>query len=82
MLEETKRMLMEEDVATQMDDSDDDRLEFVDAGDEEVTDKVIREFKRKRRPLKVHEVENISRGALDKMNNSVLSNVLTPDDYL
>ena len=25
MLDETKRMLMEEDVATQMDDSDDDR---------------------------------------------------------
>ena len=31
MLDETKRMLMEEDVATQMDDSDDDRMEFVDA---------------------------------------------------
>ena len=75
-------MLMEEDVATQMDDSDDDRMEFVDAEDEEVTDKVIREFKRKRRPLKVHEVENISRRALDNMKDSILSNVLTPDDYL
>ena len=82
MLDETKRMLMEEDVATQMDDSDDDRLEFADAEEEEVTDQVIREFKRKKRPLKVEEVEKISRRALDNMKDSILSNVLTPDDYL
>ena len=82
MLDETKRMLMEEDVATQMDDSDDDRLEFADAEEEELTDQVIREFKRKKRPLKVAEVEKISRRALDNMKDSILSNVLTPDDYL
>lgn len=82
MLDETKRMLMEEDVATQMDDSDDDRIEFADAEEEEVTDQVIREFKRKKRPLKVEEVEKISRRALDNMKDSILSNVLTPDDYL
>ena len=82
MLDETKRLLMEEDVATQMDDSDDDRLEFVDAEDEEVTDKVVREFKRKRRPLKVSEIERISRRGIDNMKDSVLSNVMHPSDYL
>ena len=82
MLDETKRMLMEEDVATQMDDSDDDRMEFIDAEEEEVTDKVIREFKRKKRPLKVAEVEKIDRRAIDNMKDSVLSNVLNQDDYL
>ena len=82
MLDETKRMLMEEDVATQMDDSDDDRMEFVDAEEEEVTDKVVREFKRKRRPLKVSEIERISRRNIDNLRDSILSNVMTPNDYM
>ena len=55
-------------MATQMDDSDDDRMEFVDAEDEEVTDKVVREFKRKKRPLKVSEIEKISHRGIDNMN--------------
>lgn len=82
MLDETKRMLMEEDVATQMDDSDDDRMEFVDAEEQEVTDKVVREFKRKRRPLKVSEIERISRRNIDNMRDSILSNIMTPNDYI
>ena len=40
VIDETKRLIMEEDMMTNMDDSDDDRLDFIDAMDEEITDKV------------------------------------------
>lgn len=42
MLEETKRLLMEEDIVTNCQDSDDDRMDFIDAENEEITDNVTR----------------------------------------
>ena len=50
MLEETKRMLMEEDMVENMD-SDDDRMDFMSARDEEVTDKLLKSYRLKKRPL-------------------------------
>ena len=58
---------------TNMDDSDDDRLDFIDAQDEEITDKITNEFRRKRRPLKASEIERISRGLVEGLKESVLS---------
>ena len=51
MLEETKRLLIEEDIMTNMDDSDDDRLDFMDAKEEEVTDNLLKSYRQKSRPL-------------------------------
>jgi len=44
MLEETKRMLIEEDMVDN-NDSDDDRMDFMSARDEEVTDKLLRSYR-------------------------------------
>ncbi len=73
MIDETKRLIIEEDMMTNMDDSDDDRLDFIDAQDEEITDKITNEFRRKRRPLKASEIERISRGLVEGLKESVLS---------
>jgi len=64
---------MEEDMMTNVDDSDDDRLDFIDAIDEEITDKVTSQFRKKRRPLKASEIEKISRGNFEGLKDSVLS---------
>jgi len=58
---------------TNVDDSDDDRLDFIDAIDEEITDKVTSQFRKKRRPLKASEIEKISRGNFEGLKDSVLS---------
>ena len=48
MLEETKRLLMEDDIITNSAlDCDDDRLDFVDAEYEEITDRISRKFYKK-----------------------------------
>jgi hypothetical protein len=73
VIDETKRLIIEEDMMTNMDDSDDDRLDFIDAQDEEITDKITNEFRRKRRPLKASEIERISRGLVEGLKESVLS---------
>ncbi len=73
MIDETKRLIIEEDMMTNMDDSDDDRLDFIDAQDEEITDKITNEFRRKGRPLKASEIERISRGLVEGLKESVLS---------
>ena len=43
-------MLMEEDMVENMD-SDDDRMDFMSARDEEVTDKLLKSYRLKKRPL-------------------------------
>lgn len=60
MLEQTKRLLIEEDIATNMDDSDDDRLDFMDANAEEATDNLLKSYRQKSRPLKLSEVHHLS----------------------
>lgn len=81
MIEQTKRLILEEDIITCQDDSDDDRMDFIDAEIEEITDKIVAEFKRRRRPLKASEIEKYSRGMVDNMKESVLSTVMNPVDY-
>lgn len=81
MLDETKRLLMEEDICTNALDSDDDRMDFVDAEDEEITDKVTREFKKKRRPLKASEIDKASHGLVDNLKESFLESVMDPSEY-
>ena len=81
MLDETKRLLMEEDIVTNAQDSDDDRLDFVDPEDEQITDAIVREFKKKRRPLRAEEIDRVSHGLVDNLKNSLLSNVMDPVDY-
>ena len=41
MLDETKRLLMEEDIVTNAQDSDDDRMDFIDPEDEQITDAIV-----------------------------------------
>ena len=74
-------MIIEEDMATNMDDSDDDRNGFMDAKAEEATSKLIRSFRSKNRPLKVSEVHHISQGLADNIKDSVLSRVMREDDH-
>lgn len=74
-------MILEEDIVTCQDDSDDDRMDFIDAEIEEITDKIVAEYKRRRRPLKASEIEKYSRGMVDNMKESVLSTVMNPVDY-
>ena len=81
MLDETKRLLMEEDIVTCAHDSDDDRMDFVDAEAEEVTDKVVRARARKGRPLRADEIDRISHGLIDNLKESVLSSVMNPGQY-
>jgi len=81
MLEETKRLLIEEDIMTNMDDSDDDRMDFMDAKDEEVTDNLLKSHRHKSRPLKAHEVHHISQGLADNIKGSVLSQVMQNDEH-
>ena len=50
-MDETKRLLMEEDIITNVMDSDDDRMDFIDPENEEIADKISRKFKKKKRPL-------------------------------
>ena len=47
MIDETKRLLMEEDIVTNAMDSDDDRMDFIDPENEEITDKISRKFNKK-----------------------------------
>lgn len=81
MLDETKRLLMEDDLVTNAKDSDDDRMDFVDAEDEEITDKLVTEFRKKKRPLKASEVDRISRGLIGNLKGSVLSNLMDQTEY-
>jgi len=60
MIEETKRLIIEEDMMTNMDDSDDDRMDFMDAKDEEVTDNLLKSYRHKSRPLKISEVHHLT----------------------
>ena len=47
-MDETKRLLMEEDLKTNNGmDSDDDRMDFIDPENEEIADKISRKFKKK-----------------------------------
>lgn len=81
MMEQTKRMILEEDLITCRDDSDDDAMDFMDNEIEEITAKIIQEWKRKRRPLKASEISRVSRGLVDNLKDSVLSNVMVPQEY-
>jgi len=42
---------------------------------------VTNEFRRKRRPLKASEIERISHGMVENLDDSVLSLVMIPADY-
>jgi len=44
-LDETKKILMEEDIMKNSQDSDDDRIDFVDAEIEEIEDKIAQKFR-------------------------------------
>lgn len=81
MLDETKRLLMEEDICTNALDSDDDRMDFADAEMEEITDRVAQEFRKKQRPLKASEIDKVSHGLVGDLKESFLSNVMDPHEY-
>ena len=81
MLEETKRLLIEEDLVTNAQDSDDDRMDFLDPEDEMITDKIVKAYRKKGRRLKAREVERISRGMADKLKDSVLSQVMNKNQH-
>ena len=80
MLDETKRLLMEEDIITNAQDSDDDRMDFVDAENEEITDRVVSAFRKKNRPLRANEIDRVSHGLVDHLKSSLLSNIMDPVD--
>ena len=44
-MDETKKILMEEDIMKNSQDSDDDRIDFVDAEIEEIEDKIAQKFR-------------------------------------
>jgi len=81
MLDETKRLLMEEDIMTNCGDADDDRMDFLGADDEEITDKVVRKFKQKRRKLKASEIDKYSHGMVENLKESMLSQIMDPSEY-
>ena len=81
MLEETKRLILEEDMVSHMSDSDDDRMDFVDADDEQAHDEVTRAYKKKGRALRAEEIDKYSRGRLDGLHESLLSNVMQQQDF-
>ena len=74
-------MILEDDIMIDNEDSDDDRMSFVDAEIEEITDRIIQEFRRKRRPLRAEELDKVSHGMVDNLKESVLSNVMAPAEY-
>jgi len=76
MLDETKRLLMEDDLITNANDSDDDRMDFIDAENEEITDKLVTEFHKKKRPLRAQEIDRISHGLVGNLKGSILSNLM------
>lgn len=79
-LDETKRLILEADMKSNID-SDDDRMDFIDPIDEEQTDRLVNAFRKKGRPLMASEVDKISHGNLDNMRDSVLSNVMVAQDF-
>ena len=81
MIEEAKRMQIEEDMNTNMDDSDDDRNDFMDAKAEEATSHLLMSYRHKSRPLKIQEVHHISQGLADNIKGSVLSHVMREEDH-
>ena len=72
---------MEEDIITNAASSDDDRMDFIDAENEEITDKVTKEFQKKKRPLRASEIDRVSHGLVDNLKDSMLSQVMDPTDY-
>ena len=81
MLNQAKKIVLEDDILLNNDDSDDDRMDFVDAEIQEITDRIVREYRRKKRPLKASELEKMSHGLVDNVRDSVLSNVMAPAEY-
>lgn len=79
-IEMLKRLVIEEDIANANDDSDDDRMAFDDARDEEITNQLLKSRRNVNRPLTVAEVDNVSRGRIDNLKGSVLSHVMHPND--
>ena len=79
MYEETKRLIIEEDICTNAGDSDDDRMDFLDPEDEMVTDKIVKAYVKKGRRLKASEVDRISYGMIGALKDSILSNVMGPN---
>ena len=82
MLNQAKRIVLQDDIMIDNDDSDDDRMSFIDAEIEEITDRIVREYRRKKRPLKAEELEKMSHGLVDNVKESVLSNVMAPQEYM
>ena len=66
---------------TNMDDSDDDRNDFMDAKAEEATSHLLMSYRHKSRPLKIQEVHHISQGLADNIKGSVLSHVMREEDH-
>lgn len=62
-------------------DSDDDRMDFCDPIDEEHADKLVKEFRKKGRRLHASEIDDISRGNIDVLKDSVLNSVMVQEDY-
>ena len=55
-------------------------MDFVDAENEEITDRVVSAFRKKNRPLRACEIDRVSHGLVDHLKSSLLSNVMDPVD--
>ncbi len=73
-------MLIAQDIEKGKDDSDDDRLGFEDARDEEITNTLLKSQRLAGRQLTTMEVDMISAGRIDNLKGSVLSHVMMPED--
>ncbi len=73
-------MLIAQDIEKGKDDSDDDRLGFEDARDEEITNNLLKSQRLAGRQLTTIEVDMISAGRIDNLKGSVLSHVMMPED--